>query len=422
LDLTLARDFAIALFIGALVGIDREKRKTSEDPGAIGGIRTFILIAEAGAVSAWLSVRTGNAWIFVASALAVGGVVTAGYLAHARRHPDALGLTTETAALAVYLLGGATLFGFPGIAVGLAITTSALLAFKQPIHGLVGKLETDDLYAGLELLIATFIALPLLPDRPLDPWGALNPYRLWLLVILISSLSLAGYVAVRALGPGRGTWLTAVAGGVVSSTAVTLALARLSRLRTSASVASLLAGGVVLAWLVMFPRILVTVAVVNRALLPALLVPLATMAAAAALPAAWLLYRGMSEVKGPAAAVALRNPFSLRSAIQFGLIFAAVLLVVALVQTYAPGRGLYAVAAFAGIADVDAITLSMAGCVGDGTCTRQAGVVSIVIATLSNTLVKSGMVVTLGTPALRGPVLAATALIVAAGLAVLSFV
>ena len=297
MDLTLARNFAIALFIGALVGIDREKRKTSGDPVAIGGIRTFILFAEAGAVSAWLSVQTGSLWIFVAGVLAIAGVVVAGYLANARVHPESLGLTTEAAAIAVCLLGGATMFGYPEVAVGLAIATSSVLAFKQPIHGLVEKIGTDDLYAGLKLLLATFIALPLLPNRPLDPWGALNPYRLWLLVILISSLSLAGYIAVRWLGHGRGTAVTAVAGGLVSSTAVTLSFARRSREGARAPGGALLAGGILLAWVVMFGRVVVEVAVVNRDLLPALLVPIASMGVAAALGAGWLLRRGAGAAR-----------------------------------------------------------------------------------------------------------------------------
>ena len=313
MDLTLARDFAIALFIGTLVGIEREKRKTSADPSvAIGGIRTFMIIAEAGAISAWLSTQVGSAWIFVAGLIVIGAIITAGYLASARKNPDSLGLTTETAALAVYLLGGATLFGFPELAVGLAIATSALLAFKQPIHGLVEKIGSEDIYAGLKLLIATFIALPLLPDRPLDPWGALNPYQLWLLVVLISSLSLAGYVAVRWLGHGRGTAVTAVAGGLVSSTAVTLSFARRSRERLGARGGELLAGGIVLAWVVMFGRVVVEVAIVNLALLPALLLPIASMGVVAGVAALWLL-RGVTRAEGSASGeVPLENPLPAR--------------------------------------------------------------------------------------------------------------
>ncbi len=416
-DLTLARDFAIALFIGALVGIEREKRRTSADPIAIGGIRTFILFAEAGAISAWLSAQTGNAWIFVVGALVVGSIVTAGYLASARLKPDSLGLTTEAAAVAVYLLGGATLFGYPEVAVGLAIATSAVLAFKQPIHGVVERIGSEDIFAGLKLLIATFIALPLLPNRALDPWGAINPYQLWLLVILISSLSLAGYVAVRWLGQGRGTAATAVAGGLVSSTAVTLAFARRSQEQTSAKSGALLAGGIALAWLVMLARVAVVVAIVTPALLPTLALPLASMGAAAGIAALWLLRGAAASTNVAGDEVPLQNPFRMIAAIRFALVFAIVLLIVALMQTYLPGHGLYAVAGLAGLADVDPITLSMASCVGRGECTAQLGATSILIATLANTLLKCAMVVMLAARSLRGPILYATAAIVVTGLA-----
>jgi uncharacterized membrane protein (DUF4010 family) len=418
-DLILARNFAIALFIGALVGIEREKSKASTDPFATGGIRTFILFAEAGAVAAWLSVQLATTWIFVASVLAIAGLVVAGYIAHARARPDDMGITTEAAAIAVCLLGGATLFGYPEVAVGLAIVTSSVLAFKQPIHGLVDKIGTDDLYAGLKLLIATFIALPLLPNRALDPWDALNPYRLWLLVILISGLSLTGYIAVRWLGQGRGTAVTAVAGGLVSSTAVTLSFSRRSEEGGRGASAELLAGGILLAWVVMFARVVIEVAVVNPRLLPPLVAPLAAMGVAAVVSAGWLLRRSAKPARSEETAVPLKNPFSLRSAIQFALFFAAVLLVVALVQTYLPGRGLYAVAALAGLTDVDAIALSMASCTSQGTCTTETGVASIVIATISNTLTKCGMVVALAAASMRGPILASTGAIVAAGLAAL---
>jgi uncharacterized membrane protein (DUF4010 family) len=213
--------------------------------------------------------------------------------------------------------------------------------------------------------------------------------------------------------------VTAVAGGLVSSTAVTLSFARRSREGARAPSGVLLAGGILLAWVVMFGRVVVEVAVVNRGLLPALLVPLASMAVAAALGAGWLLQSGAGAARSSSGEVPLENPFSLRSAIRFALLFAGVLLVVALVQTYLPGRGIYAVAALAGLGDVDAITLSMASCALVGTCTTQVGVTSIVIAALANTLVKAGMVAGLGASALRGPILAATAAIVVSGLAAL---
>ena len=121
------------------------------------------------------------------------------------------------------------MLGDQALAMGVGVITAAVLAYKQPLHGFVEKLGWDDVYAGVRLLIATFIALPLLPDRAIDPWGALNPYKLWLLVILISSLSLVGYVLTRWLGPTRGAALTGLTGGLVSSTAVTLSFSKEAR-------------------------------------------------------------------------------------------------------------------------------------------------------------------------------------------------
>ena len=266
------------------------------------------------------------------------------------------GLTTEIAAVAVFLLGAMTMLGHPELAIGLGVVTAAVLAYKQPLHGLVAKLGWDDVYAGVRLLIATFIILPLLPDRTLDPWQALNPYKLWLLVILISSLSLVGYVATRWLGAGRGTALTGITGGLVSSTAVTLAFARRSRDEPAAAAA--LACGILLAWAVMFARVLALVLAVNAALVYPLLLPIAAMGLLT-LFAAWLLYRRGGETAGPQD-VPLKNPFSLTAAVQFAVAFAAVLLLVKVIQLYVPGGGVYIVAALAGLTDVDAITLSMA--------------------------------------------------------------
>jgi uncharacterized membrane protein (DUF4010 family) len=267
----------------------------------------------------------------------------------------------------------------------------------------------------MRLLIATFIALPLLPNEPIDPWGALNPYKLWLLVILISSLSLVGYVLTRALGANRGVALTGLVGGLASSTAVTLSFAKEGRERPE--FANALACGILLAWAVMFVRVLVLVAVVNRALLGPLLLPFLVMAATVGAFAAFYYFRDGAADK-PASArgeVAVKNPFSLTAAAKFGALFAAILLAVKIVEQTLPPSGLYAVAALSGLVDVDAITLSMAELAQRGEA--RTAVIAIVIAALSNTLVKCGMVVVLAGLALGKLILIATAATLLAGLA-----
>src|SRR5581483_9339901 len=357
--IAVAGDFAVAILLGALVGIEREKRKMEEsDTEHIAGLRTFTLLGLVGAASGYLAKTLSSPWVLASGLLVVGAFVALGYFLSARVSQDGKGLTTEVAALVGFLLGALVMFGHRELAIGLGVITAAVLAYKQPLHGFVEKLGWDDVFAGLRLLIATFIALPLLPDKPIDPWGALNPYKLWLLVILISSLSLVGYVLTRWLGPARGRALTGLTGGLVSSTAVTLSFAKEARDKPENSAA--LACGILLSWAVMFLRVIVLVAVVNRTLLAQVLVPFAVMAVAVGAYAAFLYFRDGSvdgeRLKGK---VEVKNPFSLVEAAKFGALFAVVLVAVKIVQEHFPPSGLYAVAGLAGLTDVDAITLSM---------------------------------------------------------------
>jgi uncharacterized membrane protein (DUF4010 family) len=320
------------------------------------------------------------------------------------------------AAVLVCLLGALATMGQPPLAIALAVVTAAVLAYKQPLHGLVGRVGWDDVFAGLRLLIAAFIVLPILPDRAIDPWGALNPASLWRLVLLISGLSLVGYVATRWLGEGKGRALTGLTGGLVSSTAVTLSFARESRDAGGAGPARGLAGGMLLAWGIMFVRVLIEVFAVNPPLVARVVVPFAAMAGVAGGFAAWLAFRrghGNAETRREND-VPLKNPFSLTSAARFAVFFAIVLVVVKVAQQHFHDTGLYVVAALAGLTDVDAITLSMAEQGRSGDATVAVG--AIVIAALTNTLVKGSMACVLGGRGLRRHVIPATISILAAGL------
>jgi len=415
LDAQLVWGLAASLIVGALVGIEREKSKAQAGNVGIGGVRTFILFALSGAVAAWLAQTLESPWLLVATVLAVGALAVAGYLMQARAKPQALGLTTETAAIAVCLLGAACTSGHPQVALAIGIAVSAVLAYKEPLHGLIARLGPDDIAAGVKLLAASFIVLPLLPRDAIDPWGAIKPYSLWLLVVLIAALSLVGYVATRALGPGRGTAVTGVTGGLVSSTAVTLSFARRSKDARDGASDDALAAGLLLAWTVMSVRIVVLAGLVSAPLVRPLLVPFGAMTAVTLLAVAWFLRRRGDAA--PTSEVALRNPFSLTSAVKFGLLFAAVLLLVAGVQRHFPGRGYYLVAALAGLTDVDAITLSMASVARDGGADVAVAARAIVLAALANTLVKCGVIVALASAALRRRVVLVTIGVVAAAAA-----
>jgi len=417
MDPILIRNFAIALFIGALVGLEREKKDAPDAEHRIGGLRTFILFALAGATSAWLGQVLGTPWLFIATILVVAAQVLAGYVILLRTHGVSAGLTTEVAAVLVTLLGGLAILGQPEIAVALGIIVSAVLAFKQSLHQLAGRIGEDDLYAALKLLIASFIVLPLLPDRALDPFGALNPRTLWLLVILISGLCLVGDVAARLLGPDRGTSITGAVGGLVSSTAVTLSFARQSRgeegrkREMDPRLAAALAAGILLAWTMMFLRVLVLSFVVAPSFARGLLAPMLLLGAVSAGGALLSLRAGHHQVAEQG--VPLRNPFSLTAAIKVALFFAAILLLVEVVERYPPAAGIYAVAGLAGLTDTDAITLSLAQRVRDGS--DVPAVRALLVAVLANTLVKGGLVATLGSRALRRQVLIPAALTLAVG-------
>jgi len=415
LDTRIVWSLAAALIIGALVGIEREKSKALSGHVGIGGVRTFILFSLTGAVSAWLSQVLASAWIFVAAVGAVGALAVAGYVVQSRAKPDAVGLTTETAAVGVCLLGGACVAGDVAVALALGVAFSAILAYKRPMHDLVAKLGTEDIEAGVKLLAATFIVLPLLPAEAIDPWGAIRPRPLWMLVILIAALSLVGYVATRALGTQRGTTVTGLTGGLVSSTAVTLAFARQSR-EQAGRTDDALAAGLLLAWGVMSARVVVLAAFIHAPLVPALLLPFGAMFGVTALAVILLLGRTRLQEPAVAASVALRNPFSLTAAMKFALLFAAVLLVVALVQRSFPAQGYYVVALITGLPDVDAITLSMSALARDGGVDEATAVRSLVVAALSNTVLKCGLVVGLASAALRWRTVAVTALLLAVGL------
>jgi uncharacterized membrane protein (DUF4010 family) len=396
MDLDIARNFLIALLIGALVGIEREKKKGLEPGHAFGGIRTYTLLALVGAASAWLGQALRAPWILAITLAVVGAAVVASHVLLNRDQAEgAPGLTSEVAALAVCLLGAMVVVGDAALAVALGVVTSAVLAYKQPLHGLVERIGIEDLLVGIKLMIASFIVLPLLPDGPVDPWGAINPYKLWLLVIMISALSLVGYAAMRWLGAARGTMVTGLAGGLVSSTATTLSFARHSQQAENDAEVHALASGTLLSWLVMFARVMGLVAIVNLALLPRVALPLGAMAVVTALLTAWHWRTGLVESRREGESTpAVRNPFSLAAAMRFGALFAVVLLGVKIVQDHAPGW-VVGVAALAGSVDVDAITLSLAS-EAHGAARQAQAAVALAAAVLSNTVVKAGMVLVLG--------------------------
>jgi len=412
MDPELARRFLAALLIGALVGIEREKRKHDDPAHAFGGIRTHILLGLVGGVSAWLARALGAPWVLVGTVMSVAAVGVADHVRRGRHAPHPPGIVSEIAALAVVLLGALVVVGDAALAVALAIVVSAVLAYRRPLHGLVERIGVEDILAGIKLLIASFIVLPLLPDAPVDPWDAVNPYQVWLMVIAISALSLVGYVAMRWLGDARGLAITGIAGGLTSSTATTLNLARGSRLGTPAASGDAASAGVLLAWLMMIVRVAAIVFATNRVLLLAAWPPLAAMGATTALLAARHYLKG---VGAPSATndLPVSNPFSLASAMRLGALFAALLVAIKIAGRVLPASGLYVVSGLAGAMDVDAITLSLTS----GNASPGRTTVALIVALLTNTVFKSAVVLVVARGPLRRHIAVAAVAMVLVGAA-----
>jgi uncharacterized membrane protein (DUF4010 family) len=405
---------AVAVAAGALVGAERQQAHRKHSRSDFGGIRTFPLVALAGATCAMTRPFVGP-WL-LASALA--GIVVLLAISHARSKEEDLGLTSEVAAIVTFVLGviSATPDLLPNgpryllVAAG-AATTMGLLALKRPLHGFTARVSDDDVYATAKFVLLALVVIPLLPDRTLGPLDVFNPFKVGLMIALVAGISFAGYVAARFVGSRRGLLVTGLLGGLVSSTAVTLTFA--GRAKETPPLVPLLAVGILAASSTMFARMLVVVAVVDRQLLGALAMPLGVMAASGYLIAI-LTFRTDARRSMSAEPVVLRNPFELKRAVQFGLLYGVVLFVAKAAQLYIGNTGLYASAILAGLTDVDAITLSLVELHRSG-IDGSVAVTGITLAAITNTIVKGCIASIAGGRALGQRIGIAFLLVLAAG-------
>ena len=404
--------FAAALLIGALIGLEREFVQQRSGEQEFGGIRTFALMSLLGAVAAFLTDQYGPL-IFLAVYLGLILLLWASLLASSMRGVEE-GITTEVTALLVPLFGAMMIWNQPAVAAALGVITALILALKPRLHGAARRMSAEDLRATLEFSIITAVVLPLLPNEGFGPFGVLNPFQIWLLVVFISGIGFLGYVLMKYLGPERGIGITGLLGGLASSTATTLSFA--GRSKTNAGLSTVLAQGILLASCVMFPRVLIEVAVVNPALVRQVVVPLATMLIAGVIAVYILRRRGRAEEKAVHGGVELSNPLRLKTAITFGLVFAVVLVAVEAANEYFGSAGVYIASILAGITDVDSITLSVSNLSLKGLLDPRVAAIAIILATIMNTIAKAVMAMVLGTPRLRRLVSRAFGLVVLAGL------
>jgi uncharacterized membrane protein (DUF4010 family) len=370
----------VAGLLGGLIGMERERAAHEGGEPMFAGVRTFPLFALLGAS---LTVVTGE----------MGAAVVAGFLAVAAlavvaywrtSSTENIGATTESAALATYWIGAIAGAGALVLAAAIGITMAVLLASKERLEALPRAMSHEELRATLTLAVIAAVILPLLPDQGYGPWGVWNPRQLWTVVVLVCGLSFAAFLAIRFWGAKRGILLSGILGGLASSTAVTASFASQSRAMPGA--AAQLAVGAGLASTVMLIRVAVLTAVAGPSVLRRLWPFLAAATLGGLVAAALLARRTKSAVVKESG---LANPFRLREAIRFVIVFGLVLFVVEAARHYAAGWGIAAASLLAGLVDVDAITLSLSGMNARGLSTDIAAA-GVAVAVLANSAAKVG--------------------------------
>ncbi|HEX6177343.1 MAG TPA: MgtC/SapB family protein [Thermoanaerobaculia bacterium] len=366
-------ELAVALGLGLLVGLQRERYSESA------GLRTFALVTLAGTIAGQLLPITGGALVAV-GLFAVAALAAAGHF----RDDQKSGLTTEAAMIAMYLIGVYLSARSIRIAVVLGGSVAVLLHAKARFRRIMERLGDDDVRAIMQFALLALVILPMLPDRDFGPWGVLNVFEVWLLVVLIVGINLAGYIAWKFTRDDTGALVTGLLGGVVSSTATTVSYSkRADKQDGAAPVAAVV---IVIATAVVLVRVLIEVAVVAPSLFGEVALPLGTLLVIAATVAAAMWWR----TRGTAADMPdQKNPTMLRAALLFGAMYAVVLLAVAWTRELAGERGLFVAAAIAGMTDVDAITLSMSRVAVAGQITAAQLWRVIVVAFLSNLVFKA---------------------------------
>jgi uncharacterized membrane protein (DUF4010 family) len=384
---------AAALAIGLLVGLERGWRQRDEPEGERSfGLRTFALSGLLGGVWGALAREGGQSGVL---ALAIAFAAYAGIALLFRlrevQRDGTLGATTMMAILLVFALGALATLGNTTVATAAGVALAGILAIKSSLHSALERMTWPELRATLVLLTMTLVLLPLLPDRGFGPGSAVNPREIWLLTILIAATSFAGYVAVRLLGDRAGIAITGMAGGLVSSTAVTISMAE--RAKAQADNQRLLMGGAALAGGVSLLRVLVFAGALNVSLLASLAWPLVPAAIAIFGYAAWALVGHLREPSE--APLSLGNPFDLRTVLITGSLLAVITISIAIATTYVGAWGVIAVAALSGVADVDAITLSLSRQASAGLSSGLA-VVGILSAVAVNLVAKVVMAASAG--------------------------
>jgi uncharacterized membrane protein (DUF4010 family) len=375
----------ISLGLGLLVGMQRERAKAQA-----AGFRTFALITVLGTLCGLLAQDLGG-WIIVGGLLGVASAMVVANMVKLRSGAVSPSMTTEMAALVMYAIGAYLVFGHRSVAVALSGAVVVLLYAKPVLHGWVDRMGEGDMRGLMQFALIALVILPILPDEPYGPFNVLNPRQIWWMVVLVSGISLGGYVAFRLFGHHAGAVLAGLLGGLISSTATTVSYARrASHVEGQVAAATLV---IMLASCVVYARVLFEVWVVAPSVMPQIAGPIIVMLIAAVALATMVFVRnGQTRTELPPQ----DNPTEMRAAITFGVMFALVLLAVAAAKHYLGDRGIYAVAAISGLTDMDAITLSTSRMAANNAIETSTSWRAIIVAAIANLTFKTGIIAVLG--------------------------
>jgi len=390
MDVVALQQLAVSLGLGLLLGLERERQESS-----IAGIRTFPLISLFGTVCAQIG-QTMGGWVVAAGLIGLSALLIFANAVKVKEGDSDAGMTTEVAVLLLYGVGALLVVGHMPAAIAIGGVMTVLLHFKVAMHRFAERIGDKDMHAIMQFVVVSLVILPVLPHEDYGPFGVWNPFKLWLMVVLIVGISLGGYVAYKLFGAKAGALLGAVIGGIISSTATTVSFAR--RASTQAALAPLAAMVIMIATCLSFVRVLGEIAAVAPSSFFKMAPPLIAMLGLCCMIAAALyVFSGKSKTRMPEQ----QNPAELKSALVFGALYAVVLVAVAAAEDRFGEAGLFAVALISGLTDMDAITLSTAQMtVGGGLSTVLAWKV-ILIASMANFLFKFGIVAVLGSTALK---------------------
>jgi uncharacterized membrane protein (DUF4010 family) len=406
--------FAMALGIGFIIGLQREFSHGKDGREIIAGERTFALLSMGGCLAAMIADHLESPFILVGILLIFGVFTSIAYFSDAWKH-EQVGITSEVAIIIAVLIGVLCYYGDLTIAAAIGIVTTVLLSIKLETDRFVRALTREEVFAALQLAVISAIVLPLLPNRSFlePPFDVLNPFNIWLMVVFISGINFLGYVFIKVVGSDQGITLAGFLGGLVSSTAVTLSFSE--RSKRESGLAKPLALAITVAWMVMFTRVLIEVGVLNQALLRIVWLPIAAAGLAALLYCVYLYFSRRPTEKSH---LELTNPIDLASAMKFGLAYAVILLVSRTAYLYYGDTGIFVSSILSGLADVDAITLSVSelsntGAIGLDTASR-----AVVLAAMSNTITKGAIVLMGGSPGLRKAIWPGIVLVLVTGISV----